>query len=284
MNALSGSNQLRGEQAARNRDSRTHWARYAPHRQRVCDLLLSLAQPGARLLLVGAGNCNDLDLVRLQRHYGAIHLADIDGAALRWGLQQQGLAEHSGLVLHEGFELTGAGAWLGLAARPSPVSADDVQAATQALQAHRWDFAQAPFDVVASVGVLSQLLEPAVLALPAGSPLLLPWVSALRLHHLRLLLQATRPGGHALLVSEILSSQSCAELARTPDAALAALLARQITAGNFYTGLNPAVLRSLWTEAPELAPMTARLRVSPAWRWDFGARVYACCAFAALRR
>lgn len=276
--------QVRRDQAARNEDSRAHWTRYAPHRQRVLGLLLPLARAGGRLLLVGAGNCNDLDLQRLQPHFTHIHLADVDGDAMRWGLAQQGLTGHPAFVLHEGVELTGASPWQRLTAAPGAASADDLQQATAALRSHQWRFAEGGFDVVASVGVLSQLLEPALLALPAGSPLLLPWASAVRLHHLRLLLQATRTGGHAVLVTEILSSDTCPALTRTPEAALSALLSREITSGNFFTGLNPAVLRTLWTEAPELAPLTHKLQVSPAWRWDFGARIYACCAFAALRR
>ena len=276
--------EVRKEQAGRNQDSRERWQQYAQHRLRVMALLLPLASPGARLLLVGAGNCNDVDLRQLQQHFAEIHLADIDGEAMRWGLAQQGCAGHPAFVLHDRVELTGAGAWMVLGPRAAAPSAEELEPATRALRAHQWSFVTAPFDVVASIGVLSQLLEPAILALPSGDPVLLAWMGALRLQHLRLLLQATQAGGHAMLVTEIVSSASCPELPGTPATALPALLKRVIAAGNFFTGLNPALLRSLWTEAPELAPMTARLRVSPAWCWDFGPRVYACCAFAALKR
>ena len=72
-----------------------NWTAY---RQAVTDFILTNIAPGARLLLVGAGACNDFDLRRLM-DYAPITLLDRDEAAMRTGLQKQGIAPESVTVL-----------------------------------------------------------------------------------------------------------------------------------------------------------------------------------------
>src|SRR5437660_103300 len=65
-----------------NRETAEGWQPFAEHRARVTGLLL----PGARRLAVlGAGNCNELDLTALGDAYREIHLADPDGARAAGG-------------------------------------------------------------------------------------------------------------------------------------------------------------------------------------------------------
>ena len=106
----------------------------------------------------------------------------------------------------------------------------------------------------------------------------------MRSRHLQLLMQAVRPGGCGLLVTDIVSSATCPELLAAPDAGLIDLLRLSINAGNFFTGLNPAVLESLWRQSPELAPLTETVLHHRPWLWDFGPRVYACSALTGVRR
>lgn len=49
-----------------NATTRTHWDRYAVHRRRVTTLLLAGGNGQGRLCVLGAGNCNDLDLADAQ--------------------------------------------------------------------------------------------------------------------------------------------------------------------------------------------------------------------------
>ena len=65
------------EQIRRNRMTRDCWARYDEHRARVTELLVGPAVPPVpdrQLALLGVGNGNDVDLVRLAGHYSRIIL------------------------------------------------------------------------------------------------------------------------------------------------------------------------------------------------------------------
>src|SRR5882672_9957194 len=52
---------------------------FAPHRSRLMDLV-SRAEPGGTLLVLGGGNASDLDLPWLAERFREVHLADVDGA------------------------------------------------------------------------------------------------------------------------------------------------------------------------------------------------------------
>src|SRR5688500_17156136 len=94
-------NNLLDEQRHRNLDSRGQWEAFSAHRKRVTTLLLEAAhgrdQPS--LCLLGAGNCNDVDLNQLMTAYARIHLVDCDTESLKAGAERQGLAGHPSLVL-----------------------------------------------------------------------------------------------------------------------------------------------------------------------------------------
>ncbi len=64
---------------------------WTTYRQAVTDFLSANITPGARLLLVGAGACNDLDLRRLAG-FARITLLDRDEDAMQRGLDRQGIA------------------------------------------------------------------------------------------------------------------------------------------------------------------------------------------------
>jgi hypothetical protein len=61
-----------------NRDTADSWHRYSEHRARVT----ALAPGGDSCAVLGAGNCNDLDLDALTGRYREIHLIDLDAEAL----------------------------------------------------------------------------------------------------------------------------------------------------------------------------------------------------------
>ena len=51
-----------------NRETLDNWPLYRSHREAVADLICRPPQPAsARLCILGAGNCNDLDLARIHR-------------------------------------------------------------------------------------------------------------------------------------------------------------------------------------------------------------------------
>src|SRR6188768_4458531 len=62
------------------------WQLYAAHREKFTQTVLSLASSApngaARLCVLGAGKCNDLDLTRLSQAFREVHLVDLDAASL----------------------------------------------------------------------------------------------------------------------------------------------------------------------------------------------------------
>ena len=76
-------NDPRGRQSGFNAESRDQWNAFSGHRQKVSALLGAGAEPRAgRLCVLGAGNCNDLDLASLLQAHREVHLVDLDAVAL----------------------------------------------------------------------------------------------------------------------------------------------------------------------------------------------------------
>ena len=74
------------KQAALNDSTRGQWQMYASHRQAIERLIVSALQSHrGRICVLGAGNCNDLDLEWLATVFSEVHLVDIDPAALAAG-------------------------------------------------------------------------------------------------------------------------------------------------------------------------------------------------------
>jgi len=239
-------------QQQRNRATRQSWSRYAPHRAQVTGLLEGAAPPEpGRLLVLGAGNCNDLDLARLLARFASIDLVDIDPEALEAGCRQQAVAGEARLRRHGGVDLAAG-------ERPGA-------------------FPSGTWDVVASVGLMSQLVETAIEAAgvagardAAGRRRMAEVAARARDAHLAQLVDRAAPGGTGWLVTELVSSETVPELERVGDAELPALAAARAAAGNFFVGAHPAhVLAAL-----KRHPRVRALHPHPPWRWPFPGRIY----------
>ncbi|MFT5327701.1 MAG: hypothetical protein ACI8P0_005593 [Planctomycetaceae bacterium] len=290
---------LEAEQRRRNEESRDAWHRYARHRERVTELLLGTAgddspEDGSprtrRLCLLGAGNCNDVDLKRLAETFDEIHLVDLDEDALADGVRRARLENAQGTIhLHAGLDLCGVFSGL---ANIDPTDEAATQGDIAALAEAAMEFSTpaglgrsitAGFDTVASVGLLSQLIEGILSRIP-NPETALPLITAVRTRHLRLLLQLARPGGYGVLVTEIVSSDSASEIASTSEEALPVLLRNVLQQENFFTGLNPAALLTTFHNDPELSQIVARVQTHAPWKWDFLYRTYAVTAFVVGRK
>jgi len=295
------------KQTRRNVDSRDGWSRFQPHREHVTNLLIYRERPGTsvmfaaenvpissaqgtntarpreRLLVLGAGNCNDLDLSRLTEHFAEVHLVDMDGAALAWGVAQQSTNQKhpDRIALHGGIDLCGiadaCASW-----RPqSPPNDAALTAVIEQAQAAMPLRELADFDVTASVCLLSQMIEIVAQSLGDAHPRFLEMIAAIRLRHLQLLFESLREKGTGVLVTDFVSSATCSELATVAEADLPGLLKRLIAARNFFSGLNPFVLEALLHQSPDFSARVTSIQLSRPWRWDLGPRVYACCALSA---
>jgi hypothetical protein len=271
------------EQQKRNRLSRDAWERFRPHRERVTRLLRDAAPQGGRLCVLGAGNSNDLDLNALLHRFAEVHLVDLDARALEFAVSQQDCQGHRKLHVHGGVELTGIDDRLAGFTPRRPPAGSDVDACLQAAARSAFDL-PGPFDVVASVCLLTQLLERIVLTLGEQHPRFLELLTQVRARHLQLLMELSRPGGVAVLVVDFVSSVTCPELPQVPEGRLARTAAELIRRGNFFTGVNPLVIHSLFQTDPTLAAASEPAQMTEPWLWDFGPRVYAVCGVVARRK
>jgi hypothetical protein len=272
-------------QSANNAESRGQWEVFGPHRAKVTGLLRDTPQPGtSRLCVLGAGNCNDLDLNVLLRHHREVHLVDLDAAALAEGVARQGLAGQAAIHQHGAVDVTGVIDLLGEWSPQAAVPDDDLARCASEPVRRVGPALPGPFEVAASTCLLSQLVQPIVGALGEAHPRFLAALQAIRAGQLRLLADLVVPGGLGVLIIDFVSSDSFAPLATLSEEALAAVAPELIRAQNFFHGANPAVLTSLFRTDPVVAPHVAALECARPWLWNLGPRVYAVCAWKFRKR
>lgn len=278
-------NRIQDEQRRRNEISRDCWQMYASHRRCVTDLLLAEKGPGSQQLCVlGAGNCNDLDLQRLASSFQTMHLVDLDPQAMDQAVASQGPFDDGQLVRHAGVDLANLIEWLSQWTPETPPDSATVDQIILELAGSSQFALGEPVDVVASVCLLSQMIDSIALSIGSEHPRLLPLVATVRASHLRMAASLLRPGGRLVLITDFNSSAACPELATIDDGQLPELAARLINERNFFTGLNPFVLRALFQRDPWLSVHMDQVRLSKPWRWTFPTRVYVVCAICAERR
>jgi len=228
--------------------------------------------------VLGAGNCNDLELSVLIKHCSELHLVDFDSEALHRGLTSQLLATGredvvdvpggGRVILQSGVDLTGG------ALDPSRVAqTKDARALVQhALAGPTLDLG-GPCDVAVSTALLTQLTSSAVEALGSNHPNLNAVILALRNGHLRLLARLLCPGGVALLVTDIVSSDTLPELlvVERPEA-LDGLLRTALASGNFFTGANPYAVATALRRDSILGKTVTDVSMVGPWRWWMGPR------------
>src|SRR5262245_28385720 len=90
-----------------NLGGRGSWELYSAHRQQMTDAIGTLARGQGRLCLLGAGNCNDVDLGALATRYQEIHLVDLDVKALAAAVERQPPDVRSRLHRHAPIDLSG---------------------------------------------------------------------------------------------------------------------------------------------------------------------------------
>ncbi|QEG39482.1 hypothetical protein [Roseimaritima ulvae] len=246
----------REQQIAWNRETLDGWELFREHRFRITELLTQLApQPAGRLAVLGAGNCNDLDLSALCQAYAEIELLDWDHHAVVEGVRRQGLQSCEQLRIDAARDLSQS---------PDPA-------------------AIAAADCVASVGLLSQLMLSVTQVHDPGAPQqTIAAAAELRRQHFQHLLARMRPGAVGVVSFEIVSSDSLPELIGCANEAVPNLTAAAIGTGNFYTGLHPA---AMFHTASQLAKdeHVSDPQMHRPWKWCLGPRTYAVAALSFRR-
>lgn len=261
---------LLAAQKKANEQTRDGWEIFAPHRAQVTALV---REAGAgSLLVLGAGNGNDLDLAALMPPYDVVHLADLDAAALARGAARLPSALAGRVHLHAPIDLAGVLGRLPDWKRNRPTPGQLAQLA-EAAAARVVGGLPGGHDVVVSTALLTQLFQSVRLALGVGHPDLHAVVGGVAAAHLRALAGLLRPGGQALLVTDVVSSESypLVELWGAQDPLR--LLGTLSGAGNTFTGADPTFLMRLLVEHPVVEPLVTPPRLVPPWLWTLSEEV-----------
>jgi hypothetical protein len=214
---------------------------------------------GGSLCVLGAGNCNDLDLGSLHSRFGEIHLVDLDRAALEAAVARQQVPDVSWIRLHAPHDLTGV-----IDELTHGSSADALK---ERIRAFRLPLQGSPFDVVLSAGMLSQMFQSfADARLRADETVGL--VVEARRQHFQLLLDLTRAGGACVLVTDVVSTATAPDLAALREDQLEARLGELIEARNFFTGTNPTAIWNLLAQDLELVARIEHRTFHAPWIWS----------------
>jgi hypothetical protein len=241
--------------------------RYSDHRQHLMSAVLALAPArGGRLCLLGAGNCNDVDLAVLARRFDGIHLVDLDAGALARAEKRQDDDIRAKLRPHAPVDLGGllreTERW-----RKTPPTLAQVEAAiapaVQAIVAA----VPGPFEVVASCCVLTQIGHGITSILGPQHPNLGDAHTAAAAVHLRVLAGLLATGGRGLLVTDLVSTETYPLEELAPGRDLKELVADLVRAGNHFKGVNPLALSRLLRRDAVLSQQVADIQPIDPWLW-----------------
>lgn len=255
---------------AANASALPHFQAFQGHRQRTTQLILESASESARSLCVlGAGNAYDLELERLLARFQRVHLVDIDAEALARARARVPELLRAGLVTHAPLELSGlfheAERYLRLEVTPAQLGTAPAAGARRIAGA-----LPAPFDVVASTCLLSQL-QLSLLRLLGDSHR--PFVvlrELLSLTHLRTLAALTAGDGQALLLNDLCEAAVFpAGRPRGPED-LGPLMAQLVAAGHVVHSSHPGLLALTLRDDPVLSRAFGPARLSEPWLWNNG--------------
>jgi hypothetical protein len=265
----------RRQQAAFNAESRGQWDTFADHRRKVSELIGAGTDPRrSRLCVLGAGNCNDLDLPALLEAHREVYPVDLDPEALARGVVRQGVAGHPSLHRFGGLDVTGMIDAMATWSPWTPIPPEDLAALVECPIRRIGPALPVPFDLVASTCLLRPLIGNAFHAVGDRHPQFMALVRAIRAGHLRLLTHLVAPGGTAALITDVASSDTFPALGSLPESSLPDILPRLVRDRNFFHGVSPAALPSLFRRDPVLSARVADLRTIPPWRWRLHTRLY----------
>ena len=282
--------------ASLNRKTRDLKDAYASHREQVMRLIgIASGQASVdvadqnleprRIVLLGAGNGNDVDLVALTQQFDEVHLVDLDSTAIDHACSSPDVVDDR-IRRHCPFDIASPLleiAETAEAERPSQIDPDWLGRLCQPTTSPRIP----PCDVVVSVGLLSQLMLSIDRAFSHLQPeTVLPLIQTVRSEHFRRVESLLRPaageysGGVAVFGFDFVSSESAPQIIKTPDDQLEKLGVELVNQRNFFSGMNPGViLREL-----ESNPSLSLFHVQMPWRWTMGKKQYLMMAALLQRR
>jgi hypothetical protein len=211
------------------------------------------------LTVVGAGNCNDVELPRLVQDFGSVALVDVDGEAVRLAVEREGVTGHPGLSTHQ-LDVTGVTEVVDEFVRDG--GRGDVGAVLRHLAAAASPASALPQShVVLAAGLFSQVLAPLARSIARADDPAVAVLLALRLRLARVLLEMSSPGGQLLVVADMVSSATAGTPPAEPSE-LGTYVRHLVRNGNFFTGCNPYALQLTLREAG-----ATDVRMTEPWIW-----------------
>jgi hypothetical protein len=281
-------NPILNEHHRRNRTTRSYWAEYAAHRELVTQSLLQAApdrQTAASVCLLGAGNCNDVDLEQLAGVYEQIHLVDLDSEALAHAVDRVPDWVRRHLVAHPRWDASGVADEMDRWVKQAPTTVS-YQRTIEKARTATIPLAGGPFDVVASCCLLSQLIDSLVLTGVRQDALFLQLLFAIRDRHLDLAWQSAKPGGTVIVISDFVSTATLPQLEHWTSSDLKRAFPQLIEERNFFTGTNPVAMASHFRQRPlstDVEPSTVQPSIVGPWIWTVGKCKFGVCGVVARK-
>jgi len=271
----------------RNRETECLSEAYTGHRDRIMQLIASTAkdltdgenQKCSSIVLLGGGNCLDVDLPAVAELFEVVHLVDLDETAVRSVVNAYPERANQFRV-HAPWDI--AEPLLSLTSRdfrPEEDNRDHCIKVLQALSSENGIADIPEADVVVSLCVLSQLIDSLAVLIREDHPAFVNALKALRMGHLRRMLSLSRPGGVAIFVSDIVSSDTAEQLKTATTEQIPELVKTFVGEKNFFSGTNPSVILSELNVLSRLETGPDTVHTIDPWRWDMGERAYAVYAF-----
>jgi hypothetical protein len=227
------------------------------------------ADGSARLCVLGAGNAFDLELQELLTRFAEVHLVDIDEVAVTRARERVPEGPRSRLSTHAPLDLSGMfqdiERWRRMQVTPQELMAAPAAGAKRIAAA-----LPGPFDVVASTCLLTQLQLTLLQLLGDTHQLFVALREFLTLTHLRTLAALTKPGGRALLVTDLCSAEVFPKGRPRNDADLAPLMQELVDKGHVIHSSHPELIRATLDDDPVLARSFDHGQLSPPWLWQNG--------------
>jgi hypothetical protein len=262
------------EQCASNASGLPHFEAFRGHREKLTRLLEGLGVKGQgaggeKLCVLGAGNAYDLELEQLLTRFAEVHLVDIDAAAVTRARQRVPQGPRGRLFVHAPVELSGMfhdiERWGRMQVTPQELMGAPAAGARRIAAA-----LPGPFDVVASTCLLTQLQLALLQLIGDRHQLFVALREFLSLTHLRTLAALTKPGGVALLVTDLCES-ACFPAGRPKDDAdLPALMQELVAAGSVIHSSHPELIKITLADDPVLARSFGESEISAPWLWQNG--------------
>lgn len=256
---------FRDSQVALNRSTSDAWQHYATHRRQVQAYLLD--EPGSALTVLGAGNCNDMDLSQLLQTYETVRLVDVDRASVEAGLRRQGLTSREvarAVIIERDFTevMPLVDEWLSTGASSEP---EPVQQLCQSIRG-RATRSVPIADVVLATPSLSQVLGAVAGVLQGPADPRLRVMQELRWRYLRAFTACLAPRGRGILLIDFVSSDTtplllAAQAPNDPGSLATSCLAE----GNFFTGCHPLLVADILRA--DRAFGCVDVRVAEPWIW-----------------